>query len=103
MKKKPIEEEIMSVIEEWGTDSMMNFIIELDDFFSIYDVDEDDDWIKKAVGDSNFHEVRIIRTVYLLSRLAENYSGKLCLIKLRHPNLWNRLEECSETFKESDC
>ena len=90
--KQSIHEEIESVIKLWDIKQMLPFIQDIGEIFYLYDVDVNHDWVKDAVGKDDFNEIRIIRTVYLISKLAERHAGRLCNIKAKHPNLWKRLE-----------
>ena len=55
---------------------MCKFIEDVFPLLELYDEDEDDDWVKKEVGEENTRNVRIIRTVYLISKFAERHAGK---------------------------
>jgi len=58
----------------------------------LYNVDEDNDWVKDVVGDEDVRTVRLIRTVYLVSKLAQKHSGMLSVINIRFKDLWKRME-----------
>lgn len=60
--------------------------------YELYDVDDEDNWLKDAVGEDDEINVRIIRTVYLLSRIAENHGSLLIAFKAKFPKLWERIE-----------
>lgn len=93
MPKKTIEQEINEFLEVWGFEQLECFMKDLIPLFKLYDVDENDDWVKDQVGELNTKNVRLIRTVYLISYLAEQYAGKLCTIKVQFKNLCQRLEK----------
>jgi len=92
-QKKTIEDEIIDFLHLWDSDCMSNFLRDIIPLIELYDADEENDWVRDAVGEENERNVRIIRTVYLLSRIAENHSGKICRIKLEFKKLWERLEK----------
>jgi hypothetical protein len=91
--KKDIETEINDFLAYFDCQKMINFLRDIIPLFELYDVDQEDDWVKNVVGEGNTRNVRLIRTVYLVSRIAEFHAGKLCTIKAKHPQLWKRLEK----------
>ena len=93
MKKKTLEEEINLFLESWGSKEMIDFLDDVIPLFELYNVDDKDDWVKDEVGKENERTVRLIRTVYLVSRIAEFHAGKLCLANMRFKNLWERMEK----------
>lgn len=92
MKPKTLESEINKFLESWGSKEMTSFLHDIIPLFELYDVDEEDDWVRDAVGESNLQNVRLIRTVYLMSRIAEFHAGKLCIINMNFKNLWKRMQ-----------
>lgn len=92
MPKKTIEQEVNEFLEIWGAKELVSFMKDLIPLFELYDVDENDDWVRDQVGELDERNVRLIRTVYLMSYIAEQYAGKLCSVSVRFKNLWKRLE-----------
>ena len=92
MKKNTIESEINNFLEFWNCNKMMQFLSDIFPLFELYDVDETDDFVKNSVGEFDEKNVRLIRSVYILSRIAEFHSGKLCYINTKFKNLWKKLE-----------
>ena len=93
LTKKTLEEEINSFLEIWNVDQITSFFEDVFPLLELYNVDENDDWVKDIVGEDDLQNVRLIRTVYLISRIAENHSGKLAKTKANFKNIWKRLEE----------
>lgn len=93
IKKKTLEQEINSFLERWDCGQMIAFLRDIIPLFELYDVDDEDDWVKDAVGESNERNVRLIRTVYLVSRIAEFHAGKLCSMKIDFKDLYKRMEK----------
>jgi len=93
MPKKTIEQEINEFLEIWGAKELVGFMKDLIPLFELYDVDEDDDWVRDQVGELDERNVRLIRTVYLMSYIADKFAGKLCTASVHHKNLWKRLEK----------
>lgn len=91
--KHNIEEEINSFLEFWDCKQMVDFLQKLSPLLELYDVYDEDDWIMLKVGEENTDNVRLIQTVYLISKLAESYSSVFCKIKITYPKLWKRMEK----------
>jgi len=103
-KKKTIEQEINEFLESWDCKQQIAFLRDIIPLFELYDVEDEDDWVKDAVGESNERNVRLIRTVYLVSIIAENHAGILCSIKMKFKNIFKRMQkdilDGSSTIKE---
>ncbi len=93
--KKKIEDEINDFLNIWNVKELISFLNNIIPLCELYDVDENDDWVEKELKENSDHirNVRLIRTVYLLSKIAENHSGLLVMSKIHHKNLWKRLEK----------
>lgn len=95
MSKLTPEEEIERCFQYFFPDKFREFIkdtVPIFDLFYMHD-DGQDDWVEKEVGEENKHTVRAIRTVYLMSKLAEKHAGLLCALKSAHPKLWLRMRK----------
>jgi hypothetical protein len=88
-----IEQEINGFLELWGIKDLVDFMEAVFPVFELYDVDKDDDWVRDQVGELNERNVRLIRTVYLMSKISDKFAGKLATINCKHKNLWKRLED----------
>lgn len=93
MAKKTLEEEINSFFHDWNFEQMDEFLRLVRPLTELFPDNEDDDWIREAVDENDLQVVRMVRMVYLVSRLAEFHAGKLCTIKIRFKDLWRRLEQ----------
>jgi len=94
-KKQSLQEEINYFLETWRCKEHMAFLRDTIPIFQLYDVDDEDDWVEKAVGgdQDNVDNVRLVRTVYLISKLAEFHAGTLCMLNVRFKNLWKKMEK----------
>ncbi len=94
-RKKTIEQEINDFLESWDCKQQIAFLRDIIPLFELYDVEDEDDWVEKKVGgdEENVRNVRLIRTVYLVARIAEFHAGKLCSINVNFRNLWKRMEK----------
>ncbi len=93
MPKKTVEQEINEFLERWDCKQMVAFMHDVIPLMELYNVDEEEDWVKDIVGDEDLRNVRLIRTVYLVSKIAEKHSGMLCMLKIQHKNLHSRMQK----------
>jgi hypothetical protein len=93
MAKRKIDEEINMFFELWPGSQMISFLRDIIPLFEMFDIDDENDWILQAVGKDDELQVKILRTVYLISRIAEFHAGKLCQVKTHHKGLWERMEK----------
>lgn len=92
-KNNTIEEDINLFLEKWDDNQMCQFLRDIFPLFELYNVDEENDWVKEAVGEENERNVRLIRTVYLVSRIAEFHAGVLSAIKVNFKDLYKKMEK----------
>jgi Holliday junction resolvase RusA-like endonuclease len=81
-KKKNLSDEVCGILGIFSKNEMCSLLQDLEDVYMLYDVDPKDDWVLEAVGEEDERHVRLSRTAYLLSKIAE-YSDKLKQIKRR--------------------
>jgi hypothetical protein len=93
--KKTVEEDINLFLEDWGPAQLLQFLRSVIPLFELYDVVDEDDWVEKQIGGGkeNVRTVRLIRTVYLISRLCEFHTGKMVSTRAKYPELWKRMEK----------
>jgi hypothetical protein len=108
-KVKTLEDEINEFLAYWDCEQMQAFLYDIMPLCELYDVEAEHDWVQDAVGEDNERNVRLLRTVYLISRIAEKHSGKLALVRLRFGNIYERMElngqenqENTERVRESN-
>jgi hypothetical protein len=92
-EKKTIEQQINEFVQLWAAEDLMKLFEEFEPLHYLYDVTEEDDWVERAVGKEDRLNVRVVRTVYLLSRLSEIFAGKFMMTNANFPKLWRKLEE----------
>jgi hypothetical protein len=95
---KNLEQKINHFLENWSEKEMTNFFRDIIPLFDLYNVDAEQDWVRDAVGESNEQNVRLIRSVYLISKISENHAGKLSSIKANFPKLWQEMEKVKDNF-----
>jgi hypothetical protein len=87
------EKEINEFIEDWDVHRLIEFLKDIIPLCELYNVTIEKDWVKDIVGEETHKDIRLIRTVYLISKIAENHSGKLALIRSKYPRLCQRMEK----------
>jgi hypothetical protein len=97
------EEEMGKVLGIYRCDQLISLFEDFFEIVKLYNVDETDDWVKDVVAEDDVRNVRLIRTVYLLSKLAHNHSDMLKRVKRVAPGLWQRMEkESGSDYKNSN-
>jgi hypothetical protein len=94
--KKNLEQQINEALEVWNCKQMVAFLRDIIPLFELYDVEDEDDWVKDAVGEENERNVRLIRTVYLVSKIAEFHAGALVSFKVKFPKIYLKMEKSKE-------
>lgn len=92
MKKKTLEAEINEFLEVWNQEELLSFLTHIIPLVELFYTEEEGDWVAQIVGEENEQNIRFIRTVYLLSRIAELHAGKLASTKINFKNLYLRME-----------
>lgn len=91
--KKTIEQEINEFLEVFGKDGLQKLLIDILPLLELYNVDDGNDWVRDAVGQEDCRNIRLIRTVYLLSFFCEAHGPKLYSVRSRFQGLWKRMQE----------
>lgn len=92
VKRKTVEVEINEFLDYWNRDHMIEFLRLAEPLVKMFDVDDTDDWVRDEVGENDAHNIRLIRTVYLVSRIADFHAGRFVNIKIQFKDLWRRME-----------
>jgi hypothetical protein len=100
-KKISLEEELNSFLDKWDVKQLISFLKDTVSIIELYNVNEEDDWLKARVDDpEDIKNVRLIRMTYLLSRIADNHAGVLCHLKMNFNGLWKRIDKAGRENKE---
>ena len=76
MAKKDLQQEINEFLEVFDVKSLIDFLECSIPLTELYDVEENKDWVEDYVGKDQASTIRMIRTVYLISKLADASGGK---------------------------
>ena len=101
-KYKTLEEEINLFLQEWTYEDQYSLFSDLIPLFELYNIENEVDWLEKEIGCDRKHAitVRLVRTVYLVSRIAALHSGRLCSINNQFKNLWHRMEKFHSKYED---
>ncbi len=91
--ERNLEQEINDFLEKWDVNQLCAFVKDILPLIELYNVEENDDWVKDAVGKDEVDNVRLIRTVYLISKIADAHAAALFNIKARFKDIHKRMEE----------
>lgn len=91
--KKDIQTEINEFLDLWDYEQISEFFRYIEPLVQLYDISETKDWVADEVGVENTQNVRLIRTVYIISRMSEMFAGRFVNINVQFKGLWKRLEK----------
>lgn len=90
---KDLQHQINEFLEVWDLEQQEKFIRDVVPLFEMYfNVDKDFGLYDKEDG-LEHATVRLIRSVYLISKMAECHAGKLATVKMQWPSLWKKMEK----------
>lgn len=94
-KKKTLEEDIADFLSYWDHKKQVEFVLDVIAVSELFD-DEHGNWIREAVGDEDEKNVRMLRFVFLMSRMAEVHGSRIATINARFKGLWKRMQQESK-------
>ena len=94
--KKSVEELIERFVIDVDLERLVQFLSDVIPLVELYAIEEGSDWVLQEVGELNERNVRLIRTVYIMSKIAENHSGMLASIRARYPRLYEKIQKEAE-------
>lgn len=92
MAKKNIEDEINSFLQLWDVQSMVSFLTDIEPLIKLFMVSEKEDWVRDLVGEDQKDEIRLLRSVYLMSNICDNHAGRMARIRAEFKGLADRME-----------
>lgn len=91
-RKTTLEQDIEAFLNEFHPTQQTELLRDLYDLFEIYDIEQEGN-LDDIVEPEDDRNVRLIRIVYLLSRIADLHANKLLTCKIKFKNLWQRMEK----------
>lgn len=108
MSKKKVRKSVDELIGECflflgETQMLGKFLKDAASLFELYHYEDDNDWVHAEVGgdQENVDNIRIVRTVYLMSKIASFHAGKLCSLSCTFPDLWKKIEKAAEDGRDN--
>lgn len=93
-QKKSLEDQLDEFLDIWDLDAQSNFFKDIFPVIELYNIKEgENDWVEDLVGPEERDIIRLVRSAYLISKIAEYHSGKLAKTKARCPDLWKKMEK----------
>lgn len=97
---KDIQHQINEFLEVWNLDQQEKFLADVIPLFEMYyQIDKEGDIFEREDTAQNAATVRLLRSVYLISKLAEYHAGKLATVRMQWPNLWKKMEKTSDQLE----
>lgn len=92
MTNEDLEEKVQMFFEKWSFDEMNDLARFFIEFLEVFELDKDLDWEKEVLANEDVRNVKIIRCMYIVLKMADLYSGKLVATKVEFKGLWRKLE-----------
>lgn len=100
-EKKDMADIMSDFLQVWGPNELIQFLEDILLFFELYDVEDKEDWVETRVGADNASNVRLARTIYLLSKFCEHHSSRMVRTNIQFRELWLKMEKITKEVKES--
>ncbi len=91
--KNTLGDDVNGILSLFGPDHLQDIMTQMWELYDLYGRDEEGDWVADAVGEGNVREVRLARTAYVLSAIADAHSKALGKIKSRFPGFHKQAEK----------
>lgn len=90
---------VNGILRIFGPDQLTDLLRTTWELYDLYGRDEEGDWVEDAVGIENVDEVRLSRTAYILSSLADQNAKLFDKINKRYPGFYKLAEKLAEQQK----
>lgn len=100
MNHKNIENEIADFLMQWDYNKMADFLEDVMELFDLYNIRLGHDWVLDLVGADDVKNVRLTRTVYIMSKIAIKYGSHLYKLNCTFKSLPHRMEEIAKLVKK---
>jgi len=92
-KKRDLESDVNDFLSIWDKNKVSEFLRDIIPLFVLYHIDKDAKEFDERIGEEDESMVRVLRTIYLISKLAHVHAGELCLLNVHFKDLWLRMEK----------
>jgi len=97
---KDIQFQINEFLEVWNLEQQEKFLRDVIPIFEMYyQIDKEGDIFERAETAQDAATVRLLRSVYLISKLAEYHAAKLATVRMQWPRLWKKMENASDQLE----
>lgn len=101
MQNIQIERDISNFLHEWGYDKMGDFLGDVMEVYQLYNVTKESDWVLDIVGADDVANVRLVRMVYLMSKIAQIYGSGLYKLNCQFKTLPAKMEKIHREIRDS--
>lgn len=91
MAKRELEEEIRDFFDLWKAEEAIDFLNAVIPLFEMFQ--ETGNQCFEPATEEDSQNILMIRYLYVMSKISEQFSGKFAMTRSRHGKLWRRLEE----------
>jgi len=100
---RTVEEEINDFLNVYGPATFKLFLKDVEPLYDLYNSVEDEEWIEECEGVDDVNDIRLIRSVYLMSKVADLHALDLSKMKSSFRGLWLRMtKEAKQWEKEQE-
>jgi predicted KAP-like P-loop ATPase len=87
-----LESNIQVFFDKWSFEEMNDLARFFLEFLEVFELDKEMDWEKEVIANEDVRNVKIIRCMYIVLKMADLYAGKLVATKVEFKSLWRKLE-----------
>ena len=95
-KLNKLEGELCRFLDIWPLEQFTEFMRCVHNLMEMYDITDENNWIEKIVAPEDMRNVVLIRTAYLMSKIAEKFASKLYQTASKLPKFCHRLEKIKD-------
>jgi hypothetical protein len=100
---RTIEEEINDFLNTYGPATFKVFLEDVEPLYDLYNSVEDEDWMEACDDVGEVNDIRLIRSVYLMSKIADLHALNLSKMRNSFRGLWIRMtKEAKQWEKEQE-
>jgi len=87
-----LESKIHVFFEKWSFEEMNDLARFFIEFLEVFEIDKDMDWEREVLQNEETRNIKIIRCMYIVLKMADLYAGKFVATKVEFKGLWRKLE-----------
>lgn len=96
---RTVEEEINAFLNVYGPETFKLFLKDVEPLYDLYNSVDDEEWIEECEGVAEINDIRLIRSVYLMSKVADLHALDLAKMKSNFRGLWIRMTKEAKAWE----